>query len=96
MDVSDRELDFLVYHGTVEKFLSSILKDGLKKMNRHHVHLSKDIATAVNVGGRRGEAIILEVNSGAMYADKIKFYESTTGVWLVDEVPSKYIKIHES
>lgn len=83
-----------LYHGTVEKFVNPILKDGLSKMKRHAVHLSEDIATAVNVGGRRGEPVILEIDSGAMYADRIKFYKSTNGVWLTDNVPAKYIKLH--
>jgi len=82
-----------LYHGTVSKFLDAIQKDGLKKMNRHAVHLSHDLPTATKVGSRRGEAIILVVNSGAMYADKYKFFQSKNGVWLVDEVPAKYIKI---
>lgn len=84
-----------LYHGTVAKFLDAIKKDGLKKMNRHAVHLSPDLPTATIVGSRRGEAIILVVNSGAMYADKYKFFQSKNGVWLVDEVPPKYIKIKE-
>jgi len=31
----------ILYHGTVERFLASIMKDGLQKMQRHHVHLSQ-------------------------------------------------------
>jgi len=84
-----------LYHGTVSKFLDAIKKDGLKKMNRHAVHLSHDLPTATKVGSRRGEAIILVVNSGAMYADRYKFFQSKNGVWLVEEVPPKYIKIKE-
>ena len=62
-------------------------------MNRHAVHLSEDIATATKVGGRRkGMFILLEVNSGAMYADNIKFFKSKNGVWLTDSVDPKYIK----
>jgi len=82
-----------LYHGTVDKFIDVIMKDGLKKMNRHAVHLSGDISTATKVGSRRGKAIILEVNSGAMYADRIKFFKSKNGVWLTDSVDPKYIKI---
>jgi putative RNA 2'-phosphotransferase len=81
-----------LYHGTVAKTIDTIMDGGLKKMNRHAVHLSEDITTATKVGSRRGEAIILEVNSAAMYVDKIKFFKSKNGVWLTDEVPSKYIK----
>jgi len=41
-----------LYHGTVPKFLQHIKLDGLKKMNRQHVHLSADRQTASIVGKR--------------------------------------------
>lgn len=81
-----------LYHGTVDRFLKSILKDGLKKMNRHAVHLSADIGTASNVGSRRGDAVILEIQSARMFIDGYKFQESANGVWLTNEVPVKYIR----
>ncbi len=43
-----------LYHGTPERNLSKILRDGLEKMRRHHVHLSPDEASATVVGARRG------------------------------------------
>ncbi len=36
----------VLYHGTATRFLESILKTGLQKQQRHHVHLSADEATA--------------------------------------------------
>lgn len=81
----------LLYHGTVEKYLDNIRKEGLKKMSRNHVHLSKDIETAQKVGSRRGKPIILNINSEAMSHDGILFYCSENGVWLTDNVPTKYI-----
>lgn len=82
----------LLYHGTVEKFVEAIRKDGLKKMERHHVHLSRDMETAVNVGSRRGKPFILTIESAKMYADGHKFYLSENEVWLTDEVPVQYIR----
>ena len=82
-----------LYHGTVQKAIDVIMKEGMSKMNRHAVHLSEDVPTATIVGSRRGEAIILEVDSAHMHADKFKFFQSKNGVWLIDEVPAKYIKI---
>ena len=82
---------FKLYHGTVERFLPSIQEKGLMKMNRHHVHLSKDETTAAIVGDRRGKAIILEVNARAMNTDGYVFYLSENGVWLTDSVPPQYI-----
>lgn len=84
-------LEYL-YHGTVGKFMDNIQKEGLKKMSRQHVHLSKDKETATKVGSRRGVPQILTVRSGAMYRDGFKFYLSENNVWLTDEVPAKYIE----
>lgn len=83
----------ILYHGTTNKVEDFIFKDGLKKMTRQYVHLSRDVDTARVVAGRRsGSVIILEVNSGQMYSDGYKFYESENGVWLVDSVPVSYLR----
>lgn len=81
-----------LYHGTVPKFMQQIRANGLKKMNRHHVHLSTNLDTAENVGNRRGVATILTIRSGQMHRDGIPFYLSVNGVWLTEEVPAKYIQ----
>lgn len=83
--------DYL-YHGTVDKFVPQIRMEGLKKMNRHHVHLSKDKETAVKVGNRRGEAVILLVRSRQMYDNGMPFFLSENGVWLTDHVPPMFIE----
>ena len=82
----------ILYHGTPEKSVDSIMKEGLKKMNRHAVHLSKDVDTASQVGSRRGKFVVLEIEAMRMRADGYKFYISENGVYLVEEVPVKYIK----
>lgn len=81
-----------LFHGTVEKFLDAILAEGLKKMDRHDVHLSNDIQTATKVGQRRGRPVILLIDSGRMAADGFKFRLSENGVWLTDHVPPQYIR----
>jgi len=82
-----------LFHGTVEKFLDSIFSDGLKKGERHHVHLSPDRRTAVQVGTRRGEPVILKINAGKMDTAGFEFYRSENGVWLTDAVPPEFIEI---
>ena len=82
----------MLYHGTVERFLPSILAEGLKKGKRHHVHLSADIQTARKVGARRGKPVILQIQSGRMHADGFKFFVSVNGVWLTDAVGAEYLK----
>ena len=83
----------ILYHGTGEKFVSSISKLGLIPKSRLYVHLSKDIDTAINVGKRHGNPIVYSVNCKKMIADGYKFYLSANGVWLTKEVPFIYIKI---
>lgn len=83
----------VVYHGTADRFLDAIQAEGLKKMNRHHVHLSGDVETAHKVGSRHGRPVVLEVHSGKMHEDGFKFFRSANGVWLTDVVPAKYIGV---
>ncbi|WP_206073187.1 RNA 2'-phosphotransferase [Erythrobacter colymbi] len=81
----------MLYHGTVERFLEAILREGLTKQQRHHVHLSANVETATTVGARRGEAVILMVDAATMVADGHAFAVSSNGVWLVDAVPPRYL-----
>ena len=83
----------VLYHGTVAQFLAAIMKQGLKKMKRHHVHLSADEATANIVGARRGKPVILIIDAARMNKDGFTFFLSDNGVWLTDEVPAKYISM---
>ncbi|MBS7232747.1 RNA 2'-phosphotransferase [Flavobacterium psychroterrae] len=92
LNLNEAEPSEFLYHGTVGKFLENIKKEGLQKMSRQHVHLSKDKETAIKVGGRRGIPQILTVKSGEMFKDGFKFYLSENNVWLTDEVPPKYIQ----
>jgi len=92
LDLEEAEPSEFLYHGTVEKFLENIKKEGLQKMSRQHVHLSKDRETAIKVGGRRGVPQILTIKSGQMFKDGFKFYLSENKVWLTDEVPIQYIQ----
>jgi len=80
-----------LYHGTVAKFMENIRTKGLLKMSRQHVHMSKDLETAINVGSRRGKPIILNLRTGAMHKDGYIFHCSKNGVWLTNQVPVKYI-----
>jgi putative RNA 2'-phosphotransferase len=81
----------VLYHGTVERFVESILKTGLEKRERQHVHLSADVETARRVGVRRGEPIILKIAAAEMHAAGHAFFRSTNGVWLTDAVPPQFI-----
>ncbi|NEQ37468.1 MAG: RNA 2'-phosphotransferase [Okeania sp. SIO3I5] len=84
----------ILYHGTGSHAIDSIKKTGLQKMSRHHVHLSNDVNKAINVAKRRsGKPMILVVDAMAMSQDSYHFYLSANHVWLVDEVPPRYLQI---
>ena len=80
-----------LYHGTSELLFGTISTEGIKKMGRHHVHLSSDIKTARKVGERKGKPIIFFVRAGKMHEDGYVFYKSDNGVWLTDYIPPQYI-----
>ncbi|RAS61583.1 putative RNA 2'-phosphotransferase [Lentzea atacamensis] len=82
-----------LFHGTVAQFLDDILRDGLRPMSRHDVHLSPDRETARRVGARRGRPLILTVDAKAMSADGHEFRLSANGVWLTRHVPAQYLSV---
>jgi putative RNA 2'-phosphotransferase len=88
-----RQAPAVLYHGTPVRFLDSILKSGLDKMKRHHVHLSLDVATATTVGLRRGKPAVLKIDAHRMEQDGHVFYLSANGVWLTDRVPPEYLEV---
>jgi putative RNA 2'-phosphotransferase len=80
-----------LFHGTVAAHLDDIMRDGLRPMSRHDVHLSPDRETARRVGARRGRPLILTVDAKAMHADGHEFRLSANGVWLTQHVPARYL-----
>ncbi|AXP81605.1 RNA 2'-phosphotransferase [Mariniflexile rhizosphaerae] len=82
----------ILYHGTGEKSIESILKTGIEKRDRHHVHLSANKETALKVGQRHGKPVVLEILSLKMAEKGHKFYLSENNVWLTDFVPIEFIK----
>lgn len=85
----------ILYHGTGEKYVSSILKKGLIKKSRQHVHLSLIKEIAEKIGLRHGNPVIFIVDSKQMFEDGCIFYLSENGVWLTDFVDKKYLKIEK-
>lgn len=81
-----------LYHGTGEKSVPSIDKQGLLPMGRLYVHLSGDQATAVKVGQRHGKPVVYRVKSGAMQRQGYTFYRSVNGVWLTRRVPVEFLE----
>lgn len=83
--------DYL-WHGTGQKYVLSIDKQGLLPQSRLYVHLSSDEKTAITVGSRHGIPVIYKVHSREMAEQGYEFYCSVNGVWLTKEVPVKYLE----
>ena len=92
VDLQEKKPPDILYHGTAKKNLDKIKESGIRKMNRLHVHLSKDIETAVKVGKRHGQPVVLIINTKAMVKDGYKFYYSYNGVWLCDDIAYSYVE----
>jgi putative RNA 2'-phosphotransferase len=93
VELEEKEPPEILYHGTGEKYVSSINEQGLLPKSRLYVHLSSNEKTANKVGQRHGKPVIYLVKSGEMYKDGYKFYLSINRVWLTKEVPVKYLSI---
>lgn len=81
----------ILYHGTGEKYVASIDREGLIPKSRLYVHLSSDEETARKVGSRHGKPVIYTVDCAAMTADGYQFFLSANHVWLTKAVPAGYL-----
>ncbi|WP_372366343.1 RNA 2'-phosphotransferase [Candidatus Uabimicrobium sp. HlEnr_7] len=83
-----------LYHGTSKRAWQKIQSSGLLPMNRHHVHLSADIKTAVKVGKRYDKnPILLKINIEKALADGIQFYISENNVYLCEHIPADLLEM---
>lgn len=85
----------ILYHGTAEKSVASIQKQGLLPMKRLYVHLSADTETARTVGARHGRPRIFLLDARRMAEDGFEFFRSVNGVWLTRCVPPEYLTLTE-
>ena len=85
-----------LFHGTAKRNLDAIRVGGLQPGRRQFVHLSKDAATAVNVGRRHGSPVVLRVKAHDMHVQGHRFFESRSEIWLTRYVPPDYIIFPQS
>ena len=83
----------VLYHGTAEKYIDSIMKEGLRPRKRNFVHLSETMDMAKQVGTRHGSPVVLSIDIEAMIRAGYKFYKAQNGIWLTGDIPSKFLKI---
>ena len=81
----------VLYHGTASRFIDSIIREGLTKQKRHHVHLTESLEIASSVGNRYGKLVLLSIFTNEMINDGYIFFKTVNNVWLVDNVPFKYL-----
>ena len=93
IDMEMKEPPELLFHGTADTNVRSILEKGIMHGKRLYVHLSKDTQTALKVGARHGKPVIFNVRAGDMYKDGHIFYLSENGIWLTKFVPKEYIEL---
>lgn len=91
VELKESEPPEILYHGTGEKYVALIDRQGLLPKSRLYVHLSKDYTTAEKVGSRHEKPVVYEINSKRMFEDGYKFYCSVNGVWLIKSVPVQYL-----
>ncbi len=95
VDMTQPEPPELLYHGTAERFLDSIMSEGLKPMSRQFVHISPDYETAVKVGSRHGKPVVLLFRARDFVNDGNVLYLSANGVWQAKHVPVKYLSVYK-
>lgn len=94
VELEEAEPPKYLFHGTIAKNVQSIMEHGLCRLSRQYVHLSADIETALQVGGRRrGKVVILKIMAQTMMEDGYSFWLSRNNVWLAKSVPPKYIEL---
>lgn len=86
VELQETLLPEVLYHGTAQHNIDVILKEGLKKRNRMHAHLSADPAIAESVGQRHGLPVVLRVNAKEICDAGIIFYLSRNGGCLTDYI----------
>ena len=91
LDLEPQKPPLLLLHGTAERFMDRIKKEGLNKQNRHHVHLTESVAVAKAVGSRYGKIVLLEIDVETMHKKGYKFFKTDNNVWLVESVPYNFI-----
>ena len=92
LELEEKKPPMFLFHGTIQDNFWPIMENGIKKMSRQYVHLSRHDEAALEVAKRRkGRPIVLIINAERMSLHGYKFYLSKNGVWLTDYVPPEYV-----
>lgn len=91
VELSEASPPEILYHGTGEKYMTSIEKEGLIPKTRLYVHMTDDYGTAIKVGQRHGRPVVYRIDTMVMEKEGFKFYRSVNGVWLTKKVPARFL-----
>ncbi|EDR29215.1 tRNA 2'-phosphotransferase, putative [Entamoeba dispar SAW760] len=84
-EITDASLYPIVIHGTYMRNFNSIIKNGLQKMGRLHIHMAQGLPKEIKEeksGMRSSCNIIIYIDIEKAMKKGIKFYESENGVIL--------------
>lgn len=82
----------VLYHGTTAGAWEQIRTQGIRKMNRHGVHMQADADKAWQSARRwRQTPVVLKIDAARMAAEGYRFGVSDNGVWCTELVPAEYI-----
>ena len=91
LDMKPERPPATLYHGTAKRFLNRIFHEGVTSRSRQYVHLSVDRETAVRVGGRHGDPVVLAIDAGRMCDEGAEFFVAPGDIWLTRSIPVEYI-----
>lgn len=82
----------ILFHGTTPAAAEAILREGLRPMQRQHVHLSASVETALRVGGRRARRpVLLQVRARDAADAGVRFFVGGDEIWLAEPIDAQWI-----
>jgi len=93
LDLPTHDIPEHLYFPAPQEEINRLLEDGIKATDRRYVHLSKTYKNAFEAGSGRSDApSIIEVDVRAAEKDGLQIMHAASTVYLIDEVPSKYLR----
>lgn len=94
---TDDDVPAVLFHGTHAGAVSKIFsaEGGLLPLARQHVHLVTSQESALRVGSRRGQPVVLAVDAPALVESGYQLIRASAEVWLADAVPIDFLSFAE-
>jgi putative RNA 2'-phosphotransferase len=84
----------ILYHGTSQRAMAAIRREGLRPMGRQYVHLSPDPETATRVGARHDEQpVVLTIHAAEAHAAGVVFHQADEAVYLAKCIPVQFVDL---